>query len=72
MDGLRYAARAAASFRLTFTVPRPMRSISREHFEFQMLCGVCRDLQSELLREGGKVRVYVPFGIKRYPDLCVA
>jgi proline dehydrogenase len=43
------------------------RGISREHFEFQMLYGVRRDLQRKLVREGYKVRVYVPFGTEWYP-----
>jgi proline dehydrogenase len=37
------------------------------HFEFQMLYGVRRDLQARLVREGYKVRVYVPFGKEWYP-----
>jgi proline dehydrogenase len=41
--------------------------ISREHFEFQMLYGVRRDLQRILVREGYRVRVYVPFGTEWYP-----
>jgi len=36
-------------------------------FEFQMLYGVRRDLQDELVREGYRVRVYVPFGSEWYP-----
>lgn len=43
------------------------RGISRDHFEFQMLYGVRRDLQQRLVREGYKVRVYVPFGTAWYP-----
>jgi len=43
------------------------RSIDREHFEFQMLYGVRRDLQRKLVSEGYKVRVYVPFGTEWYP-----
>jgi proline dehydrogenase len=43
------------------------REISREHFEFQMLYGVRRDLQRNLVRDGFKVRVYVPFGTEWYP-----
>ncbi len=42
-------------------------SIDRSHFEFQMLYGVRRDLQRKLVREGYKVRVYVPFGSEWYP-----
>lgn len=36
-------------------------------FEFQMLYGVRRDLQRSLVKEGYKVRVYVPFGNEWYP-----
>ena len=43
------------------------QGISPEHFEFQMLYGVRRDLQRNLVREGYKVRVYVPFGTEWYP-----
>jgi proline dehydrogenase len=41
--------------------------IARDHFEFQMLYGVRRDLQRDLVREGYNVRVYVPFGSEWYP-----
>ena len=41
--------------------------IEREHFEFQMLYGIRRDLQRKLVEEGYKVRVYVPFGNDWYP-----
>jgi proline dehydrogenase len=43
------------------------RRIDRGHFEFQMLYGVRRELQRSLVREGYKVRVYVPFGREWYP-----
>ena len=36
-------------------------------FEFQMLFGVRRDLQRQLVRDGYNVRVYVPFGHEWYP-----
>jgi proline dehydrogenase len=36
-------------------------------FEFQMLYGVRRDLQRALVKEGYRVRVYVPFGTEWYP-----
>lgn len=36
-------------------------------FEFQMLYGVRRDLHRSLVKEGYKVRVYVPFGDEWYP-----
>jgi proline dehydrogenase len=41
--------------------------IDPSRFEFQMLFGVRRDLQRSLVREGYKVRVYVPFGREWYP-----
>jgi proline dehydrogenase len=41
--------------------------IAPERFEFQMLYGVRRDLQRALVKEGYKVRVYVPFGREWYP-----
>jgi proline dehydrogenase len=41
--------------------------ISPERFEFQMLYGVRRDLQRQLVKEGYRVRVYVPFGREWYP-----
>lgn len=43
------------------------RGIAQEHFEFQMLYGVRRDLQRKLVGQGYKVRVYVPFGTEWYP-----
>jgi len=43
------------------------QGIQPEHFEFQMLYGVRRDLQRRLVREGYNVRVYVPFGREWYP-----
>jgi proline dehydrogenase len=41
--------------------------IDRSRFEFQMLYGVRRDLQRQLVRDGYNVRVYVPFGQEWYP-----
>jgi len=43
--------------------------IAPERFEFQMLYGVRRDLQDKLVREGYRMRVYVPFGTQWYPYL---
>ncbi len=37
------------------------------NFEFQMLHGIRRDLQDLLVREGYRMRVYVPFGLAWYP-----
>jgi proline dehydrogenase len=41
--------------------------LERDRFEFQMLYGVRRDLQAELLAEGYRVRVYIPFGSDWFP-----
>jgi proline dehydrogenase len=43
--------------------------IASSRFEFQMLYGVRRDLQDQLVREGYRMRVYVPFGTQWYPYL---
>jgi proline dehydrogenase len=43
--------------------------IDASRFEFQMLYGVRRDLQEQLVREGYRMRVYVPFGTQWYPYL---
>lgn len=41
--------------------------IPPDHYEFQMLYGVRRDLQRRLVQEGYNVRVYLPFGHEWYP-----
>lgn len=41
--------------------------VARDAFEFQMLHGIRRDLQEEIVREGWRMRVYVPFGSEWYP-----
>ena len=43
------------------------KGYSNDRFEFQMLYGIRRDLQTSLLNEGYRVRVYVPFGKQWYP-----
>ena len=40
-----------------------------DRYEFQMLYGVRRDLQESLVKEGYRVRCYVPFGTQWYPYL---
>jgi proline dehydrogenase len=45
------------------------QDVAPERFEFQMLHGVRRDLQERLVRDGWRVRVYVPFGEHWYPYL---
>ena len=41
--------------------------ISSDNYEFQMLYGIRRDLQEKLVREGYRMRVYVPYGRYWYP-----
>jgi proline dehydrogenase len=41
--------------------------LPKESVEFQMLYGIRRDLQDQLIKEGYPVRVYVPFGTHWYP-----
>jgi proline dehydrogenase len=43
------------------------QNIGPDQFEFQMLYGVRRRLQRGLLREGYRVRIYVPYGSQWYP-----
>jgi proline dehydrogenase len=43
--------------------------IAPHSFEFQMLYGIRRDLQQKLVREGWRMRVYIPFGTEWYPYL---
>ncbi|HEV3279339.1 MAG TPA: proline dehydrogenase family protein [Terriglobia bacterium] len=43
------------------------RNIGPDKFEFQMLYGVRRRLQRELLQKGYRVRIYVPYGEQWYP-----
>jgi proline dehydrogenase len=41
--------------------------IARDRFEFQMLYGIRRDLQRRLVKEGYRLRLYIPFGEAWYP-----
>jgi proline dehydrogenase len=43
------------------------RAIPPDKFEFQMLYGIRRELQGELVRQGYNMRVYVPYGKEWYP-----
>ena len=43
--------------------------IDNRRWEFQMLYGVRRDLQQQLVAQGYNLRVYVPFGDAWYPYL---
>lgn len=55
--------------RLVEFAVRQIRLLGRDPstFEFQMLLGVRRDLQEQLVSLGYRVRVYVPFGSEWYP-----
>ena len=66
-----YPGLATHDERIIAEVQRYARAegIGPERFEFQMLYGVRRDLQERLVREGWRVRVYVPFGTQWYPYL---
>ena len=43
------------------------RGIGADRYEFQMLYGIRRDLQSALVSAGLRMRVYVPFGREWFP-----
>lgn len=45
------------------------QGIANDRYEFQMLYGVRRDLQHQLVEDGYRLRVYVPFGAQWYPYL---
>lgn len=42
-------------------------AVAPDRFEFQMLYGIRRDLQTMLLDEGYRLRVYIPFGRQWFP-----
>lgn len=43
------------------------RKVSKDDFEFQMLYGVRMDLQRRLVRDGYRLRVYIPYGRDWFP-----
>ncbi len=43
------------------------RDLAADRFEFQMLYGVRRDLQRQLVDQGFRLRLYVPYGDAWYP-----
>jgi proline dehydrogenase len=43
------------------------QNIAKDRYEFQMLYGIRRDLQSSLSAAGHPFRVYVPFGTEWFP-----
>ena len=42
------------------------RGLDRDEYEFQMLLGVRPELGDRLVREGHRLRIYVPYGRKWY------
>ena len=43
------------------------KRIAKDDFEFQMLYGIRTDLQRRLVKDGYRVRVYIPFGSDWFP-----
>ena len=43
------------------------QGIAPDRFEFQMLFGIRRDLQRQVLEQGFRLRLYVPYGTAWYP-----
>ncbi len=43
------------------------KKISKDDFEFQMLYGVRTDLQRRLVRDGFRLRIYIPYGKDWFP-----
>ncbi len=41
--------------------------VGKQDYEFQLLYGIRRDLQEQLVAQGYRVRVYVPYGTAWYP-----
>ena len=64
-----YHAIATHDERLIFAAQEFARRqrLSRDSFEFQLLYGIRRQLQRDLLRQGWRVRIYVPYGRQWYP-----
>ena len=68
-EGKAYAALATHDARIVRWARLHVRRLKLDasRFEFQMLYGVRRDLQQELVRDGFRVRVYVSYGTHWYP-----
>ena len=43
------------------------KQISKDDFEFQMLYGVRTDLQRRLVKDGYRIRIYIPYGREWFP-----
>jgi len=65
----KYPALATHDARLVSFAKRyaASKGIDPSRFEFQMLYGIRRELQDELVAQGYNVRVYVPYGSEWYP-----
>lgn len=69
LDGGTYPAIASHDSRIireTFRYAKE-QGLARERFEFQMLYGIRRDLQRQIIEEGHRLRLYVPYGDAWYP-----
>lgn len=44
-------------------------NVGQDEFEFQMLYGIRRDLQTRIVADGYRMRIYVPYGTEWYPYL---
>lgn len=66
-----YAMIASHDERLVRHAMRQAQTLgrARDTFEFQMLYGVRRELQRQIVEEGYRLRIYVPFGDEWYPYL---
>lgn len=64
LDGANYPAIATHDPALIAATKRyaMQHGIDKSRFEFQLLYGIRRDLQDQLVSEGYNVRIYVPFG----------
>jgi proline dehydrogenase len=43
------------------------KGIGQDKYEFQLLYGIRRDLQQQLVANGSRVRIYIPFGREWFP-----
>ena len=69
LDGGNYPAIATHDVAMIAKTKEFARQRGTQHnkFEFQMLYGIRRDLQESLVKEGYRMRVYVPYGTQWYP-----
>ncbi len=69
LDADAYPGIATHDPRMIDAVERHVRAkgIGPDRFEFQMLYGIRRDLQRQLLQRGYRLRIYVPYGTEWFP-----